>query len=99
MINRQVSDGENNLDYVLFVALLDEGENSNFFFILWTFKRNDRLSLRTVSYREGFGGFKPPTEIPKGLQNRAKLNQILKTVNNWLNLGRQHPKMFGKKRQ
>jgi len=34
MINRQVSDGENNLDYVLFVALLDEGENSNFFFIL-----------------------------------------------------------------
>jgi len=27
-----------------------------------------------------FGGFKPPTEIPKTLQNRAKLNPIVKTV-------------------
>jgi len=37
------------------------------------------------------------TEIPKALQNRAKLNPIVKTENNLLNLGRQHPKMFGKK--
>jgi len=30
----------------------------------------------------GFGGFKPPSEIPKALQNRAKLNSIVKTVKN-----------------
>ena len=46
----------------------------------------------------GFGVFKlPPPEIPKALQNRAKLNPIVKTVKKLLNLGRQHPKMFGKK--
>ena len=37
-------------------------------------------------------------QIPKALQNRAKLNPIVKTVKKkLLNLGRQHPKMFGKK--
>jgi len=50
--------------------------------------------------REGegvFGWFKPPPpEIPKALQNRAKLNPIVKT-STLLNLGRQHPKMLGKK--
>ena len=46
----------------------------------------------------GFRVFKPPPEIPKALQNRAKLNPIVKTVKKkLLNLGRQHPKMFGKK--
>jgi len=35
------------------------------------------------------------TEIPKARQNRAKLNQIVKTVKKKL-LRRQHPKMFGK---
>ena len=30
----------------------------------------------------GFGVFKPPPEIPKALQNRAKLNPIVKTVKN-----------------
>ena len=31
------------------------------------------------------GGFKPPPEIPKVLQNRAKLNPIVKTVKNcWI---------------
>ena len=31
----------------------------------------------------GFGGFNPPPpEIPKALQNRAKLNPIVKTVKN-----------------
>ena len=31
------------------------------------------------------GGFKPPPEIPRALQNRAKLNQIMKTVKNcWI---------------
>jgi len=47
----------------------------------------------------GVGVFNPapPPEIPKALQNRAKLNPILKTVKKLLNLGSQHPKMFGKK--
>jgi len=32
----------------------------------------------------GFGGFKP-SEIPKALQNRAKLNPIVKNVKNcWI---------------
>ena len=36
-----------------------------------------------VAYRGGFEGFNPPTpEIPKALQNRAKLNPIVKTVKN-----------------
>jgi len=49
-------------------------------------------------YRMGFGGIQPPPpEIPKALQNRAKLNPIVKIVKNLLNLGRQHPNMFGKK--
>ena len=30
----------------------------------------------------GFGESKPPPEIPKALQNRAKLNPIVKTVKN-----------------
>ena len=30
----------------------------------------------------GFGVFNPPHEIPKALQNRAKLNPIVKTVKN-----------------
>jgi len=36
-----------------------------------------------VAYRGGgvVGGFKPP-EIPKALQNRAKLNPIVKTIKN-----------------
>jgi hypothetical protein len=39
-----------------------------------------------------------PLEIPKALQNRAKLNATVKNVlKKLLNLGRQHPKMFGKK--
>jgi len=39
----------------------------------------------TVAY-EGGGGFKPPNpEITKALQNRAKLNPIVKTVKNcWI---------------
>ena len=39
----------------------------------------------------------PPPEILKALQNRAKLNPIVKTVKKLLNLGRQHTKMLGKK--
>ena len=42
------------------------------------------------------GGTQPLSEIPKALQNRAKTQPIVKTVK-LLNLGRQHPKMFGKK--
>jgi len=39
---------------------------------------------QSVAYRGG--GFKhPPPEIPKALQNRAKLNQIVKTIKNcWI---------------
>ena len=43
------------------------------------------------------GGIPPPPQIPEALQNRAKLNPIVKTVKKLLNLGRQHFKMFGKK--
>ena len=32
--------------------------------------------------RGGVGVFNPPPEIPKVLQNRAKLNPIVKTVKN-----------------
>jgi hypothetical protein len=37
-----------------------------------------------VAYRGGCGVFKPPSpsEIPKALQNRAKINPIVKTVKN-----------------
>ena len=38
---------------------------------------------KTVAYRGGgFGVFNPPPEILKALQNRAKLNLIVKTVKN-----------------
>jgi len=41
------------------------------------------LLLLPVAYRGvGFGGFKPPPEIPNALQNRAKLNPIVKTAKN-----------------
>ena len=46
---------------------------------------------------EGGGCSNPPPEIPNALQNRAKLNPIVKTVKKLLNLGCQHTKMFGKK--
>ena len=38
--------------------------------------------LLSVVYRGGIGEFTPP-EIPKALQNRAKLNSIVKTVKNF----------------
>jgi len=53
--------------------------------------------LRTNWNQWPTGGFNPPHEISKFLQNRAKLNPIVKTVKKLLNLGRQHPKIFGKK--
>jgi len=50
---------------------------------------------------EGGGGWNvqipSPPEIPKALQNRAKINPTVITVKKLLNLGFQHPKMFGKK--
>ena len=57
------------------------------------------MELHPVAYREGGlrGSTPSPPEIPKALQNRAKLNPIVKTVKNLLSLGRQHPKMFGKR--
>jgi len=53
-------------------------------------------TLTTISGVRGGGGRPPPPEIPKALQNRAKFNPIVKTVKKLLNLGRHHPKMFGK---
>ena len=44
----------------------------------------------------GLGKFNPPPKILKVPQNRAKLNQTLKTKK-LLNLGRQHPQDFRKK--
>jgi len=46
---------------------------------------------------EGGMGFSNPPEILKALQNRAKLNPIVKTVKHLLNFGSQHTKLFGKK--
>ena len=45
----------------------------------------DRILYTYQRLTEGVrgGGFKlPPSEIPKALQNRAKLNAIVKTVKN-----------------
>ena len=41
-------------------------------------------TIRVLQWRTDglFGGFKPPPQIPKALQNRAKLNPIVKTVKN-----------------
>jgi len=44
----------------------------------------------------GLGGFNPPSEIPKALQNRAKNNPIVKAVK-IVEFRTQHPKMFGRK--
>ena len=55
--------------------------------------------MPAVAYRGGEGWrLNPPPEIPKALQNRAKLNPIVKTVKKWLNLGRQHPQDVRKKK-
>ena len=44
---------------------------------------NSNRHSPAVAYRGGVGVFKPPpTEIPKALQNRAKLNSIVKTLKN-----------------
>ena len=41
------------------------------------------IIIASVAYRGGVGEFKRPhPEIPKALQNRAKLNPIVKTVKN-----------------
>ena len=60
-----------------------------------------RCSCTSVErQRGGVGSSTPsPHEIPKALQNRAKLNPIVKTVKNCWILVRQHPKMFGEKKQ
>jgi len=44
------------------------------------------MDQRPVAYRGGGGVVQtPPSEIPKALQNRAKLNPIVKTVKNcWI---------------
>ena len=53
--------------------------------------------FRSVAYRgEEGGGITPPLEIPKALQNRVKLNPIVKTVQKLLNLGCQYPKIWKK---
>jgi hypothetical protein len=45
----------------------------------------DMAYLNAVAYRGGVGVLKPPPEIPKALQNRAKLNPSVKNVKNcWI---------------
>jgi len=44
----------------------------------------------------GVRSFNPPAQLSKALQNRAKINPIVKTVKKFLNLGCKHHKMFGK---
>ena len=53
----------------------------------------------TVAYRGGVWGVQtpPPRNSEGPTKHRAKLNPIVKTVKKLLNLGCQHPKMFGKK--
>jgi len=65
----------------------------------YLFDIRQSFCVQSVAYgREGFGGgLIPPAEIPKALQNCVKLNPIVKNFKKLLNLGRQHPKMFGKK--
>ena len=55
------------------------------------------LSNSGVPRGRDLGVQTPSPEIPKAFQIRAKLSPIVKTVKKLLNLGRQHPKMFGKK--
>ena len=45
----------------------------------------------------GSGVQTPPRNSEGPPKNRAKLNPIVKTVKKFLNLGRQHTKVFGKK--
>ena len=53
-----------------------------------------------VAYPVGwFGGSTPPPEIPKALQNRAKLNPIVKTVKKIAEFRTPTPKDVRKKRQ
>jgi len=42
----------------------------------------DKGSIEAVAYRGGELGVQTPPEIPKAFQNRAKLDQIVKTVKN-----------------
>ena len=44
--------------------------------------RSQGISYHSGVPRGGLSGFNPPPEIPKALQNRAKLNPIVKTVKN-----------------
>ena len=53
---------------------VSQGEVTN-----WTDKK---WGGTAVVYRGGVGVFKPPPEILKALQNRAKLNPVVKTVKN-----------------
>ena len=52
--------------------------------IFWDFTPRSEFDLfRFRQWRtEGRGGCSNPPEIPKALQNRAKLNPIVKTVKN-----------------
>jgi len=59
-------------------------------------EKREKISCQHKWRTEG-GGVGPPPEIPRGFQNHAKLNLIVKTVkNSWIQDAK-HPKMFGKK--
>jgi len=54
--------------------------------------------LQSVAYRGGVWGVQiPPPEIQKALQNRTKAQPDLLKLLKIAELGRQRPKMFGKK--
>jgi hypothetical protein len=44
--------------------------------------KKPRTHCEAVAYRGGVWGVQTPLEIPKALQNRAKLNPVVKTVKN-----------------
>jgi len=52
--------------------------------LLMCFSKHVQRRMKETSGvpRGVFGGFKPPREIPKALQNRAKIKPIVKTVKN-----------------
>ena len=57
-----------------------------------------KIKMQLWRTEGGLGGSDyPPPEIPKALQNRAKLNPIVKTVKKCWIWDAQHAKMFGKK--
>jgi len=77
---------------VYLTEVIEETSNSNAFFRWRRLQENVFVTRNIVTYTSGVprgGGLgvqpSPSPEIPKALQNRAKLNPIVKTVKNcWI---------------